>query len=174
MKKIKVLVPLDGTKTSMHSLRQLKKMFNAEDIEITLMHVVEIVVTDKMLVVNDVVIGGDAGDQVVVRDGIKKDGNNQQVVLNHSIITTIESVKRLKKDNEPILDDAIKEMEGYTVEKFITFGYAADEILKKAKEDNFNIIIMTKSNKTGFARMLGSVTSKVVKNAEVLVIIVPQ
>ena len=50
MKKLKILVPLDGTERSMHSIDWLKEFFSKETICITLMNVVETVLTNKMLV----------------------------------------------------------------------------------------------------------------------------
>jgi nucleotide-binding universal stress UspA family protein len=41
MPKLKILVPLDGTEKSMHSLAWLKKIFGKEEVEVTLIHVVE-------------------------------------------------------------------------------------------------------------------------------------
>lgn len=136
MKKMKVLIPLDGTERSMHSLDWLKKMFNKDTIEITLMNVIEIVMT------NDIII--------------------------------TEQIKSVQEESELALDKAMREVENYKVEKCVTFGHAADEILKKAREDKFDIIIMTKSNKKGLVRMVGSVTSKVVKGSQTLVLVVPQ
>ncbi len=136
MKKTKILVPLDGTERSMHSLDWLKKFFNKNNIEITLMNVMEIVITNDMIVSNQ--------------------------------------FDYLGEESKLVLNNAIKELEGYSVEKFNTFGYAADEILKKSKEGSYDIIIMTKSSKKGFSRMVGSVTSKVVKNAQVSVIVIPE
>ena len=136
MKKPKILVPLDGTERSMHSLNWLKKFFSKDDVEITLMNVREIILTNDMVFSNQ--------------------------------------FEFLVKESELVLDDAAKELEGYTVEKFTTLGYAGDEILKKAKEDSYDIIIMTKSTKKGLPRMIGSVTSKVIKNAQVSVIVIPE
>ncbi len=42
MEKKKVLVPLDGTDRSMHSIDWLKKLFEKEEIKVTLMNVAEI------------------------------------------------------------------------------------------------------------------------------------
>ncbi|WP_298844885.1 hypothetical protein [Clostridium sp.] len=50
MKKIKALVPLDGTERSMHSLKWLKDFLGEEVISITLMNVMEIVITNGMVV----------------------------------------------------------------------------------------------------------------------------
>ena len=42
MTMLKILVPLDGTEKSMHSLNWLKKYFSKEDIDVTLINVVEV------------------------------------------------------------------------------------------------------------------------------------
>jgi nucleotide-binding universal stress UspA family protein len=42
MSKLKILVPLDGTEKSMHSLKFLKIIFSTEDVEVTLINVVEV------------------------------------------------------------------------------------------------------------------------------------
>lgn len=137
MKEMKILVPLDGTEQSRHSLQWLKETFDKGNIQITLMNVIEIIMMSDT--------------------GIAVD------------------IEKIQERSKSILNDAEKELEDYQVEKFATFGYAADEILRKAREDKFDIIIMTKSNKKGLSRMMiGSVTSKVVKNAEVIVVIIPQ
>jgi len=136
MKKTKILVPLDTTERSMHSLNWLKFFFSKNDIEITLMNVKEVVLTNDMAI----------GDKFEV----------------------------LAKESELSLDKAEKELEGYEVKKITTLGYAADQILKEAKEDNYDIIIMTKSTKKGIPRMIGSVTRKVVRNAQVSVIVLPE
>ena len=62
----------------------------------------------------------------------------------------------------------------YKVETYFTFGYPGDEIVKKAKEDNIDIIVMTKSTRKGLTRMIGSVTVNVVKHAKCSVMIVPE
>jgi len=159
---MKVLVPIDGTEASMHSLRQLKKLFNAENVDVTLMYVAEIVITGEMVEEDDMPKAKNAnGDEV------------REIVINQDFSTTISSIKVLKEGYEPMLDNALKEIEDYNVEKFIDIGYAADRIVKKAKKEKFDMIIMAKSNKKGLSKILGSVTSKVVKNAETLVLVVP-
>ena len=130
MKKIKILVPLDTTERSTHSLNWIKKYFDKNDIEITLMNVSERIVAD------------DSGD--------------------------------LEKEINIVLDEASMELEEYVVEKFFAVGYIPDEILKKAEEGNYDMIIIAKSSKTGLLRMIGSVTSKVLKNAKIPVIVLPQ
>jgi nucleotide-binding universal stress UspA family protein len=136
MKKIKMLLPLDTTEKSTHSLNWIKKYFDKNDIEITLMNVREIIVAEDLLILADL------GD--------------------------------MEEEGNLVLDEASMELEGYTVDKFATFGYASDQILKKAEKDNYDMIIMTKSTKKGLVRVIGSVTSKVIKNAKASVIVLPK
>ena len=98
MQKLKVLVPLDGTERNIHALNWLKTFFSKANTEITLINVMEIIVTNEMVVSNE--------------------------------------LEYLGEESELILDEAIKHLQGYSVDKFTTYGYAADEILKKAKKEN--------------------------------------
>jgi len=136
MKKIKILVPLDTTERSTHSINWIKKYFNKNDIEITLMNVREVIVAEDLL--------------------------------------KQENLWDMREESNLVLDEAAMELEGYIVEKFAIFGYASDQILKKAEEENCDLIIMTKSTKKGLVRMIGSVTSKVIKNAKATVIVLPK
>jgi nucleotide-binding universal stress UspA family protein len=136
MKKTKILIPLDSSERSTHSISWTKKYFDKNDIEITLMNVKEIIVAEDLVIPSD--------------------------------------LKSFESESNVVLDEASIELEGYEVEKFLTVGHASDEILKKAEEGNYDIIIMTKSTKKGLVRMIGSVTSKVIKNAKISVIVLPQ
>ena len=138
MKKIKILVPLDGSDRSMHSVNWLKKFFSKDAISITLINVMEIILTNEMM------------------DPVNSTG--------YDYIT---------EDSNLVLDKAIKELEGYEVEKVTALGYAADEILRKAEKDSFDLIIMTKCSKSGLYRLIGSVTSKVVRKAKISVTVIP-
>lgn len=137
MTKKKILVPLDGTDRSMHSLSWLKKLFKEDKVTVTLMTIKEIVIANDIAITNSV-------------------------------------IEQAQKDMDTILNKAEEQLKGYEIEKYSDFGSAPDKILLKAKLDNYDIIIMTKSNKKGLARMIGSVTNKVLKNANTLVIVVPE
>ena len=141
MKKLKILVPLDGSEKSMNSIKWLKDFFNKDDISITLMNVVETVLTNKMVYPTPNSISNEFG--------------------------------ALAEESELVLNTAIMELEGYETYKFSILGYAANEILKKADKDSFDIIIMTKCSKNGLYRLIGSVTSKVVRIAKISVIVIP-
>lgn len=136
MDKRKILVPIDGTERSMHSLDFIKGLFPKESLEIILMNVKELVLINGMAIADELKIAEEVGEE--------------------------------------ILANAEKSLNEYSVEKYFTFGYAGDEIVKKANEDNVDFIVMTKSTKKGLTRMIGSVTVSVVKHSKCIVMIVPE
>lgn len=136
MAKRKILVPIDGTERSMHSLEFIKGIFDKDSVEIEIMNVKELVFIDG--------------------------------------ISLSEEIKNSEVLGKKILDKAEEIMEGYDVNVYFTFGYPGDEIIRKAKEDDIDIIVMTKSTKKGLTRMIGSVTASVVKQAKCIVMIVPE
>ncbi|MBU5307269.1 universal stress protein [Clostridioides mangenotii] len=136
MSKKKVLVPIDGTERSMHSLEFIKDIFDKDEVIIEIMNVKELVFVDG--------------------------------------ISLAEEIKNSEALGRRILDKAVDIMGDYEVKVHFTFGYAGDEIIRKAKEENFDYIVMTKSTKKGLTRMIGSVTASVVKQANCIVMIVPE
>ena len=136
MPKLKILVPLDGTEKSMHSIIWLKKIFSKADAEVILIHIVEALFPGQL--------------------DYDYNPENAESISNQ------------------VLDAAGKELEGYKVEKLSKYGSAPDIILKESKEGGFDMIIMTKSSVKGIARIIGSVTTKVVRDSSVSVVIVPE
>ena len=94
------------------------------------------------------------------------------VFINGMIIS--DELTAAKEMGDRILNEALKEVPEYKSETYFTFGYPGDEIVKKAKEDDIDIIVMTKSTRKGLTRMIGSVTVNVVKHAKCSVMIVPE
>lgn len=135
MNKRKVLVPIDGTESSMHSLDFVKEIFPKDSIEIIIMNVKELVLVNEMIVADEIKFAQELGAE--------------------------------------ILEAAKEKMNDYKVETYFTFGYPGDEIVKKAQEENIGVIVMTKSTKRGLSKMIGSVTTNVVKRAKCIVMIVP-
>ncbi|WP_026885501.1 universal stress protein [Clostridium beijerinckii] len=136
MNKRKVLIPIDGTERSMHSLEFVKEIFPDKDsIEIIIMNVKELVLINEMIVADEIKFAQELGEE--------------------------------------ILQAAKEKMKDYNTETYFTFGYPGDEIIKKANEENIGVIVMTKSTKRGLNRMIGSVTTNVVKRAKCIVMIVP-
>nr|WP_312291767.1 universal stress protein [Clostridium chromiireducens] len=135
MNKRKVLIPIDGTERSMHSLDFVKEIFPEDTIEITIMNVKELVLINEMIVADEIKLAQELGEE--------------------------------------ILEAAKEKMKDYKVETYFTFGYPGDEIIKKANEENIGVIVMTRSTKRGLNRIIGSVTTNVVKRAKCIVMIVP-
>ena len=135
MNKRKVLIPIDGTERSMHSLEFVKEIFPKDSVEIILMNVKELVLINEMIVADEIKFAQELGEE--------------------------------------ILAGAKEKMKEYKTETYFTFGYPGDEIVKKATEENMGIIVMTKSTKRGLNRLIGSVTTNVVKRAKCIVMIVP-
>lgn len=89
-------------------------------------------------------------------------------LLDHSILN------ELKEQKARILNNAYDHFKGLDVEKYLVLGDPAEEIIKKADEENADLIIMAKRGLTGLKRyLIGSVTSKVVTHSEVPVLILP-
>lgn len=89
-------------------------------------------------------------------------------LLDHSILN------ELKEQKAKILNDAYEQFIGLDVEKYLVLGDPAEEIMKKAKEDDIDLIIMAKRGLTGLKRyLIGSVTSKVVTHTDVPILILP-
>ena len=63
---------------------------------------------------------------------------------------------------------------GYNPDVSIVYGQPGDMILEIAKSESIDLIIMTKSTKTGWTQTIGSVTSQVVKHAPCMVLIAPE
>jgi len=135
MNKRKVLIPVDGTERSMHSLDFVKEIFPKDSIEIIIMNVKELVLINEMIVADEIKFAQELGEE--------------------------------------ILEAAKEKMKDYKVETYFTFGYPGDEIVKKANEENIGVIVMTRSTKRGLNRIIGSVTTNVVKRAKCIVMIVP-
>lgn len=79
-----------------------------------------------------------------------------------------------KEEVKPFLDEILAQLEGYSVTERVLFGRAGEEILNYAHENDIDIIIMTKSTRSGWSRIIGSVAMHVVKYAKCIVMIVPE
>lgn len=79
-----------------------------------------------------------------------------------------------KEEVKPFLDEILAQLEGDSVTERVLFGRAGEEILNYAHENDIDIIIMTKSTRSGWSRMIGSVAMHVVKYAKCIVMIVPE
>lgn len=99
--------------------------------------------------------------------------NVKEVQVNN-IFLIQQQIKKLKSKSEKVMEEAKKKIKnlGYEYEMYSCFGIPADKIVEKAEKDNFDMIVMAKSNRKGLEKMKGSVITKVVKTSEVPVIVV--
>lgn len=79
-----------------------------------------------------------------------------------------------KLEAQPILQRNASLLSGFKVNIEFRFGRAGEEILLFAEENNVDAIVMTKSTKKGWSRIIGSVTTYVVKYANSVVVIIPE
>ena len=96
---------------------------------------------------------------------IKEDVNN--MIMEHDLTAA-------EKEMQKVVAPAIKELEGYNVTCEFGLIDPGSEIVKRAQMNGIDIVVMTKSTKKGLTRMIGSVTSYVVRNATCIVMIVPE
>lgn len=130
----KLLIPLDGTERSMHSINLVKNIYKPEDVSITLLYVKE----DAKLFIEEM------------------------------------DYSEAEKEMQEKVAEAVDQLESYDVTTRVGFVEPGREILRIAKTENSDIIVMTKSTKKGLTRMIGSVTNYVVKHSHCIVMIVPE
>lgn len=135
MNKKNILVPIDESERTLHSIEFIKSFFPKESVTITLMNVQVIVAVNGFEYESEIYIATEKSKRI------------------------LEKAKLLLKD--------------YDVKTYYTVGHASKEILEKAKEDKSDIIVMAKSNRKGLSRLIGSVTSGVIKGSECIVMVVP-
>ncbi|MGV3025477.1 universal stress protein [Clostridium thermobutyricum] len=73
-----------------------------------------------------------------------------------------------------ILDKASRLIEEYDYKCEFLFGYAADEILNYAEENDIDVIVMAKNTQKKFVALVGSVTAHVAKKTKCTLVIVPE
>lgn len=85
-----------------------------------------------------------------------------------------EEVKDAEVIGKTILREAGEKIEEFDYKKEFSFGYAGDEILRYAEDNDIDIILMAKNTKKKFTTLVGSVTAHVVKKAKCIIIIIPE
>lgn len=89
-----------------------------------------------------------------------------------------EEVKDAEVVGKGILAEAKKKLKmfnpNFECKTEFSFGYAGDEIISYADENNIDIILMAKNTKKKFTALVGSVTAHVVKRAKCIVIMIPE
>ena len=89
-------------------------------------------------------------------------------------IRCIERREEVKEETLAIIKPFAEQLKDFNLETKIIFGRAGEEIVGYANDNDIDMIVMTKSTKPGFIKMIGSVSTYVVKNANCVVVIVPE
>ncbi len=77
-----------------------------------------------------------------------------------------ESLENIRLERAKILDEADAECSVITSEKYCVLGNPAEEILKKLKEDDMDLVIIAKKGASGIERyIIGSVSAKVIEHS---------
>ncbi len=86
-----------------------------------------------------------------------------------------QAVARVRGELEHYLEEAVAglPLQGVTMEKAVRFGDAAEEIIKYAREQNVDLIMMATHGRTGLSRAIsGSVADRVVTSGAAPVLLV--
>lgn len=130
----KILIPVDGSKRSLDAIEMVKSLFGKDELELHLLHVVE---------------------------------------LNYIIQEEVQ--KELLKVSDDIVNKAAEMLSDYKVQKVSLMGTPYKDIIEYAEKEDLDMIVMTRMGLSGLQRYLvGSVTSKVISNTSVPVLIVPE
>lgn len=146
----KILYPTDFSKKSQHALEMVKKLQEAGGKEIILVHCVDIREVNTM----------------AEMEGFSS-------LQYNSILEEVHEELRRKASEK--MDAIAKELRNlnFKVEERLVDGIPFKEILRLAKKEEADVIVMGSSGKGLLAEVvLGSTTDKVVRDAEIPVIIV--
>ena len=146
----KILVPLDGSEHSERALETALLVAKKFDGEITLINVYSTNFLPSLSMYNE----------------------ESDFVTAEEIVRVAEAIREARAE---ILAAGKKtvEAEGIPVETLLTEGHVVQEIVKTAREDRFDLIVLGAKGESKISEMLlGSVTEKVVRTAPCTVMIV--
>jgi nucleotide-binding universal stress UspA family protein len=82
-------------------------------------------------------------------------------------------LEQMTRETLPMLDSVAEQLPEYAVNKVVDFGIAGNTILKYAKNNAIDVIVITKQTHKGLSVFIGSVAVHVVKYAKCPVIVLP-
>lgn len=134
----RILIPIDKSDKTLKSLETVRDLFNKDDVQIVLLHVI-----DEF--------------NVSAVDYVSPEFIDSVTELSHTVLAR-----------------AAEQISEYDVEKISTLGTPAKVIFETVEKNNIDLILMTKTGSGIVDKyILGSVTSKVVKKADVPVMVIP-
>ena len=167
MKKLQLLIPLDGTEFSQQVLPIVRRLFKPEDYAIKLVHVAEPLERHHDPLSQPALIGADYTFLTLERTGAP------EATKRHPIYgeTDLESYRQTLEGH---LRGQVERFEGqgYSVTTTVHFGQPADEIVALVEEDLVDVIAMATHGRSGLSRLFqGSVAQDVLKRVNVPVLL---
>jgi nucleotide-binding universal stress UspA family protein len=155
----KILVPVDGSENAQKALDFTLDLAEKYDSEVELFNVVEPVTVPVAPYTYDVHGGGGVGSATVIPTWVSDYTTNFKASHEKMLQDTLEKVKKDKPDLK--------------ISKKIVDGRPGTEITKRAKEGDFDLVVMGSRGLSGLKELvLGSVSDKVSDDAECPVLIV--
>jgi nucleotide-binding universal stress UspA family protein len=151
---LRILLCVDGSRTSQTALNALTTYFNTQSAEITLMHIVE---------------------TPWVNLGLDQDWFDRTGETRKQKSSEIQLEEELQIEANEIIEDAAEQLtrHGLDVTTVIAEGNPATEILGQAEQDEYDLIVLGASGATDMKhRMLGSVSARVTAQAPCSVAVV--
>lgn len=146
----KILIPVDGSFASEKAAKKAVEMGKLINAELTFITVVNTPTEDKYSYFGMTV---------------------EQAFIAHRK----EMLKKLIQEETKMLDILVRNLnyDNLVVAKKVVVGKAADEILKIAEEENFDLIVMGRRGFSNFERFfIGSITQKVISQAPCPVMVI--
>jgi len=164
MKPYHVLIPMDGSALSNHSLHHVRRLFDPKQCRITLLRVAEqpeFVLATPWRETHHYGIGG-MDDRV--RDFER---------VSHPIyVNQIEQSLRAELEQSLRAAVHVLENEGFSVSVVVRFGDPAAEIIQFAETSAVSVVVMTTHGRTGISRLLmGSVAERVLHSLTIPVLL---
>ncbi|MCL9817141.1 universal stress protein [Natronocalculus amylovorans] len=153
-----ILFPTDGSKPCESALSHVREMATAFDATV---HVLYVMPTHN---INSAMVGKRSSGKRSGMSGKEKNREKKGMVGK----TPKESKEAFKSQGERAIERAVAELSDVSTKERIGSGVVYKEILKYADDNEIDLILMGTNGRTGTDRyLLGSVTEKVVRTAEI-------
>lgn len=96
------------------------------------------------------------------------------ILEDYDFVSSVEDAEFAKSDLNDRLIEYKELIKDFSVHTICSLGRAGEEIVSYANVENVDMIVMTKSTRPGWTKILGSVTTYVVQHAKCDVLIISE